>query len=118
MKSNDALYKEDDFKASIIANLLTLIEHLYGELSEFDLGVAAGEERCRYGATRMLSISTYLNEYFEPTVVITKLQKMLLGTALKFLKGISGKSVKNSAKKHFKRVVDDLKHIKVSLFLG
>lgn len=116
VKSNDALYKEDEFRAAIIENLLSLVEHLFAELSGFELNFT-GEEKCKYGATAMLGISTYLNEYFEPTVVITKLQKMLLATGLKFITKIATKSTKSETKKHFKRIVDDLKHIKKKKFI-
>lgn len=119
MISNDKLYKGESFRQTIITNVLNLVEKFYDILDTYCIkNVQFNDENyIKNSYKTLLQSSCFLNESFEPTAVITKLQTMLLKLSLDFINRLKNSSDKKLAKNHFTNSIEDLKSIKVILFI-
>jgi hypothetical protein len=106
VKSNDQLYRSQDFKDSILKLLMELFEQIFGYLDELSESKGSTQPaECCHMCLRSVNV---LATSFKPTSAINKLIKTCLTLAGECIKLLKVKGDKRRTVRHLKRTIREL----------
>lgn len=106
VKSNDQLYRSQDFRNAVLKMMMSLFEQVFGSLEE--LSQANGHNQQAECCHMSLRCVNTLATSFKPSAAVNKLTKTCLNLAGTCIKLIKSKGDKRRTVRHLKRTIREL----------